>query len=233
MKQVVLILWINIEVVEAMKRSTGIEMLSGEGDFRCVHERSSLLRYLLVKVAPVMLGVKPSVLVRLTNCVMAGELRRYDLFCVHQEEILKELRTGYRIMRNTGCDIQVLFYDEEVLESALSVPGAGGFLGRMGYPSGADSVEMLDILAARFSRGGCPHEIGLFLGYPLSDVEGFVNGGRCPHPVKRGLWKVFGDPARSRHLMELYRFAENIGRLAICKYHDPRVCVERLRTGTV
>ena len=38
----------------------------------------------------------------------------------------------------------------------------------------------------------CPHEIGVFLGYPLEDVLGFIeNGGR--NCLSCGCWKVYSN----------------------------------------
>ena len=48
-----------------------------------------------------------------------------------------------------------------------------------------------------------PHEVGLFLGYPAEDVEGFIeNKGRdfaCA-----GYWKVYANEKETRALFEQY-----------------------------
>lgn len=43
-----------------------------------------------------------------------------------------------------------------------------------------------------------PHEIGLFLGYPVEDVKGFIEnkGENC---VKCGAWKVYCNPEEKMH----------------------------------
>ena len=65
-----------------------------------------------------------------------------------------------------------------MLSCVLSDPGVRSFLEGMGYPSGFRDSDALDLLAQRMSEG-MQHEIGIFLGYPLRDVEGFLeNGGR-------------------------------------------------------
>ena len=49
-----------------------------------------------------------------------------------------------------------------------------------------------------------PHEIGLFLGYPPEDVQGFMKD--CHAGVKCvGCWKVYGDEERSRKLFARYK----------------------------
>ena len=49
-----------------------------------------------------------------------------------------------------------------------------------------------------------PHEIGLFLGYPVEDVKGFIdNNAACAKCV--GCWKVYGDEKKARKLFNQYR----------------------------
>ena len=49
-----------------------------------------------------------------------------------------------------------------------------------------------------------PHEIGLFLGYPPEDVNGFIenkaDGYKCV-----GFWKVYGDVKKARKLFAKYK----------------------------
>lgn len=49
-----------------------------------------------------------------------------------------------------------------------------------------------------------PHEIGLFLGYPLEDVQGFIEhhaeGYKCV-----GCWKVYGDEEHARREFRRYQ----------------------------
>ena len=57
----------------------------------------------------------------------------------------------------------------------------------------------------RGSAPGCfPHEIGLFLGYPPEDVDGFIKhrAGGCKFC---GFWKVYGDVDSAKAKFERYR----------------------------
>lgn len=47
-----------------------------------------------------------------------------------------------------------------------------------------------------------PHEIGLFLGYPPEDVEGFI---RCKKPKYTGCWKVYGDAESAKRTFARYK----------------------------
>ena len=60
----------------------------------------------------------------------------------------------------------------------------------------------MDLLCARLSQGGAfPHEIGLFLGYPIEDVVGFIrySGRGCK---LSGYWKVYGDAEAASRLFD-------------------------------
>ncbi len=202
-------------------------------DIDCGEDCGDLLRYLLVKASPVILKVKPAVLVRITNCCRLNQFRSYDMFCVHQEKILKVLNTDYRVMRNTGKDIQVMFYDKEVMQGILDQPEVCRFMSKQGYTSGMTIEERLDVLAGRFSDSDFPHEIGVFLGYPLHDVEGFIAKRTDSIPIIRGLWRVFDKPQEALRLMWSYRFAEDIGRLILKENTNIADCVEQLRCAAV
>ena len=49
-----------------------------------------------------------------------------------------------------------------------------------------------------------PHEIGLFLGYPLRDVIGFIRneGKNCKCA---DCWKVYGDEREAKKIFEAFR----------------------------
>ncbi len=98
----------------------------------------------------------------------------------------------------------VYVYRAKSLEESLQQPDVQQYLLREGYPQGG-LQECLDHL----SRCLCceaefPHEIGIFLGYPLEDVVGFVaNKGK--NYTFCGYWKCYGDPAAAQKTFERFR----------------------------
>lgn len=108
-----------------------------------------------------------------------------------------------------GCRkyCHLLLYDRERIESYLNKTEHQTFLEIRGY-QGLTLSERLEILAKRYEayqkRGGeFPHEIGLFLEYPLEDIEGFIaNQGR--NALECGYWKVYGNVEQAREIFELY-----------------------------
>ena len=95
----------------------------------------------------------------------------------------------FSITGKTGCPL-LLIYRKQKLEQALKDETAERILLNEGY-SGNLSDKLLR-LKTRFSEVPCPHEVGLFLGYPSNDVLSFIkNGGR--HFLCSGHWKVYHD----------------------------------------
>ena len=81
---------------------------------------------------------------------------------------------------------------------------AAKILGERGY-SITNADKCVAQLAARLRTAGeFPHEIGLFLGYPPEDVEGFIahrNKG-CKYV---GAWRVYGDEMSARKRFADYK----------------------------
>ncbi len=64
-----------------------------------------------------------------------------------------------------------------------------------------------------------PHEVGLFLGYPPEDVDGFLrHGAREAKCV--GTWKVYGDAEQARKTFALYKKCTRLYCRAYGKHHS-------------
>jgi hypothetical protein len=86
-----------------------------------------------------------------------------------------------------------LVYHESRLWAHLQQPQIWGFLVSQGYPMSGDLPSILEALKRRVTEsGGFPHEIGVFLGYPLEDVIGFIRN-KGQNSKMCGYWKVYGD----------------------------------------
>ncbi|MGN1022261.1 MAG: DUF3793 family protein [Lachnospiraceae bacterium] len=87
----------------------------------------------------------------------------------------------------------ILLFRISQLGTILEEEKVREFLSRDGYPGGGVFADLAH-LRARMAQvtGEFPHEIGIFLGYPLCDVVGFIEhqGRDCK---LCGTWKVYGD----------------------------------------
>ena len=84
-------------------------------------------------------------------------------------------------------------YREKALARLLGNDDIMEFLGTLGYEKGGDGSLQLDFLRKRMNSAvNFPHEIGIFLGYPLEDVKSFIEkkGEDC---LTCGEWKVYHD----------------------------------------
>ncbi|HIS14769.1 MAG TPA: DUF3793 family protein [Candidatus Ornithospirochaeta stercorigallinarum] len=95
----------------------------------------------------------------------------------------------------------VLVYREEMLSKALSTQEAKSILRPLGYDE--EMKTALEHLRTRFLSVPCPHEIGLFLGYPANDVIGFIENNGSNFKLS-GLWKVYGDEESALRLFARY-----------------------------
>ena len=63
-------------------------------------------------------------------------------------------------------------------------------------------------MAVRFrayqaGEGSFPHEMGIFLGYPLEDVKGFIEHEGKDY-LYQGYWKVYGDVEKCEKMFSVY-----------------------------
>ncbi len=98
----------------------------------------------------------------------------------------------------------IYVYRANRLRDILRSPAVQTYLEQTGYPQGT-LRKQLDHLSRRLcTEAEFPHEIGIFLGYPLEDVVGFVEHKGQNYTCK-GYWKAYGDPDAARARFASYR----------------------------
>ena len=121
-------------------------------------------------------------------------------------------RIGARIISRCSHRTIIYLYDMRLLEATLSDKAVRNFLAEYGYDKSWDAQSCLDRLCKRLTQSDFPHEIGIFLGYPLEDVKGFI--ANCGQKCKLcGVWKVYGDVERAKAMFECYKQC----RIYLCK----------------
>lgn len=157
-----------------------------------------------------------------------ASLKTASLFCLaysSEEDLQSQLEEWNRRLGGKGISLLALRRQERPAEGRrsaliyvcrrsslrrdLSRPGVARFLRQCGYES-AQPVPALETLRRRLrADGGFPHEIGLFLGYPLGDVEGFIqNEGR--NSKCSGCWKVYGDEREAVKLFAKFKKCRDV-----------------------
>jgi hypothetical protein len=97
----------------------------------------------------------------------------------------------------------LLLFDKSMLEKTILDKPVRAALAAMGYPSRYSLPVFLAHLQKQFTDHQCPHEVGLFLGYPLDDVLGFIKHGGYNCKLC-GTWKVYGDVERAKRRFRQY-----------------------------
>ncbi len=169
--------------------------------------RKELLRFLLVKTAAVRRGVKPAELLRVRHCY-SGVNSEGLRVCLYRSDIYVILGLDYVELKVEAESSLVLFYNPAALERTLAEKFSRRWLARLGYGQDWTTAEMLEELKRRAATCLIPHEVGLFIGYPLKDVVGFME--RIPStPVHNTTcWRVYGNADESLRRMSAYRREE-------------------------
>lgn len=158
--------------------------------------RLKLRFQIVLQCAPFLKGKKVS-------CGITMEDSMYD----ELHNILIGSGISYRRLSAAEGRCLVLFYREKELSEYVNRVGIRSFIREFGYIE-MELDEMLERLSCRtalFSREeiGYPHEIGIFFGYPVEDVQGFIrNAGR--EYLFLGYWKVYSNPMAAKMIFKEY-----------------------------
>lgn len=135
-------------------------------------------------------------------------------FC-SRDECIKTIERFNYIMNPKGIYIELLsdandlyliyVYRMNQLANELSDKKIKSFLNEYGYQQSESLHDYIKILKNRFTNNrSFPHEIGVFLGYPLPDVISFIEKqGR--NSIMCGDWKVYHDEKTARYLFGIYK----------------------------
>lgn len=125
-----------------------------------------------------------------------------DLWDKHKDIIQNLISFKFKEVKRCEYGINVLFYWEDWLTRIVESKKNLEYLSSLGYKNHNCLENILDRLSENFNNG-CPNEIGLFLGYPLSDVMAFSSDkkGEC---LCVGYWKVYSNINRARRIFDLY-----------------------------
>lgn len=160
-----------------------------------------------LQCAPVITGMKIS---NLLNIKLSGYRQIAD--------IMKDSDISMYTLGATKGRVNVFMYNKERLAEYLKQPDVRRLMSEFGYGS-CELHEVLSMFRVRYqkylknrygllaNREWFPHEMGLLLGYPAEDVEGFIRheGRDC---VCSGYWKVYENEAAKKKLFAGFERAE-------------------------
>lgn len=138
---------------------------------------------------------------------------------------------SYRLLRQDDKTTFLLFRKCE-LETYLRDRKIQRFLIEKGY------IELsLSGILSRFQQryeiymnhgGGFPHEMGILLGYPIEDVDGFIKE-KGKNYLYSGYWKVYQNVEEKKQLFEAFESAKDGLILLVANGYELRSIVEFLQ----
>jgi len=160
--------------------------------------------FLVESLAPLVWGIKPSVLL---NVSLENELEWKEFERLFTQQKALQIKK----IRKLNGRLQVIFYQREILDSVLRQKPIQDFLRTLSYPKQYSLKAYLSLLKHRITSLEFPHEVGVFLGYPLKDVLSFMGLLPLPYRKTQG-WRIYGDESPSNEVYEKYRQARSMMR---------------------
>ncbi|MBR1390842.1 MAG: DUF3793 family protein [Lachnospiraceae bacterium] len=161
----------------------------------------------------------------------------FSYFYQDRENASRELKRANVLLNERGVCVEALLWREDSvlvytyrpkhLQMELNRAGVLELLSGYGYRD-CDIGHCIRHLKQRLHSESCfPHEIGLFLGYPLEDVKGFIEnkGKNCK---SCGLWKVYCNETEKEKLfakftkctevyMRVFRAGRKLSQMTVCR----------------
>lgn len=140
---------------------------------------------------PTLLKLKPASLITVDKRMVPNLEELYSLIQIY----LEHYACSFITFQETENRLYLFLYSEHLLWQSMTTGMRQSFLESYGYPVRKEQIaQSLSLLGKRYRNywvtGEFPHEIGILLGYPLADVEGFIrNNGR--NYILCGMWKVY------------------------------------------
>ena len=161
--------------------------------------------YLITHCSPTLASLKPASLF-LYRFSSGEEL--YESVAVWDAQFQKK---GIRItiLREDTETALIYVYRPDTMVRELSRPEIIFFLVSTGYQAGTID-QMLEQLRSRLHGSEeFPHEIGVFLNYPLGDVIGFIENKGHNYKCK-GCWKVYCNECETQKTFQRYQKCRNV-----------------------
>lgn len=131
-----------------------------------------------------------------------------------KEDVIRQIRYLNKLLGRKGIRIiplrfrknsaLIYVYRPSKLKKDISDGEVMQILKKYGYTSEAPEKCICHLINRIRDLDDFPHEIGLFLGYPLEDVCGFIEHNAKDEKLV-GYWKVYGDEHEAQKLFDMYR----------------------------
>ena len=173
--------------------------------------------------APVLLGLKPAAIFTVSKAEKARleellsscgkkrggncPLEEYCGGARMEEAFPSDCRVFAIVTLHSGEKESILLYRRDILYAHLADRKVKRFLHSLalGYEEGADWILHFKKRFLEYKEEGreFPHEVGIFLGYPLWDIRAFMQNPRREAKLT-GYWKVYYKVEKAREQFQKY-----------------------------
>jgi len=123
----------------------------------------------------------------------------------HFNKVMNEKGIYIELLKYTGDFYLIYVYRKSHLKTAFCDDEVRDFLEGYGYSPDENIESYINTLRMRLNtEKDFPHEVGVFLGYPLEDVKAFIETKGCDS-VLCGDWKVYHDEETAKCLFCKYK----------------------------
>lgn len=152
-----------------------------------------------------------------------------------EESLLSEIRRINRCLETKGLRLIPLkslkkrmllyLYRPTLLREDFNRESTVRILNERGYENTHFPCCIVRLIEKMKKQEEFPHEVGLFLGYPPEDVQGFIDNKECKCC---GCWKVYGDEKQALETFEKYKKCTEI----YCAQWDQGKSLENLTVAS-
>lgn len=155
---------------------------------------------IILECAPLIFGLRLANIINITRAEF-----------VNLKKIFFDSDLSFYVISTTKDRLSLLFYRKNNLSEYFSKPKTKELLEEFGYDTG-DMYGMMYTFSLRYrkyinKKADFPHEMGLFLGYPVEDVEGYINNDG-KNSLAVGYWKVYEGVNEKIKLFEKFEEAK-------------------------
>ncbi len=167
----------------------------------CAMDRQKMELQIVLQCAPTLAGLKTS------NLLIVPKHQEDKARCVLRYSGL----LGYRLVYDRHR-VVFLVFNRDMLMNYLQQEGVKEFLSSFGYRTDCFGYALKHFQerydAYVHCRKNFPHEMGVFLGYPLCDVKGFIENCGDGY-VLSGYWKAYSNEQEIRDLFTKFDDAKD------------------------
>jgi len=170
----------------------------------CLHDYNQYYRINIIKkLGPLLLKDKP-----------------IHLFCFKndfkfKQEIVDLIEEHFSGLQNIQyvfipCDndtVKILFYNINNIGKVLKDHRKVNFLESRGFSREMGGLDYIQYLVKELQKNNIPPEIGIFFGYPVKDVIGYIGHPSLKRTEVKG-WEYYGNPKVSNEVYETFTEAE-------------------------